>query len=133
MKKLIFLAVFGIIGWSLFAQSEAIPFTVSSYQISRRQTASLYERAELIVNDEDQSWEIILYRKEGDPERIRLENFADIGRGLGVFRTVVITEDGGTTGENLFAHMPAFEGNRIRVDLCDTRTEAVRRRLIIEF
>ena len=133
MKKLFFLVIFGIVGWSIFAQPEAIPFKVSSYQISRRQTASLYTRADLIINDETQSWEIILHRREGAPERIKLEKFDDIGRNIGVFRTVIITEASGTSGSNLFAYMPAFEGNQIRVDLCDTRTEGVRRRLIMEF
>ena len=133
MKKLVFLAVIGIIGLSIFAQSEAIPFRVNSYQISRRQTASLYSRAELIVNDADQSWEIVLHRREGNPERIRLENYDNIGRGIGVFRTVTITEATGITGSDLFAHMPHFEGTRIRVDLCDKRTEGVRRRLILEY
>jgi len=133
MKKLVFLAVIGIIGLSIFAQPETIPFTVNSYQISRRQTASLYTRAELVINDADQSWEITLFPRTGNPERIRLENYDDIGRGIGVFRTVVITEASGTTGNDLFAHMPHFEGTRIRVDLCDKRTEGVRRRLILEY
>ena len=133
MKKPILFVIFSFFGWSLFAQSATIPFSVQSYQISRRQTASLYSRAELSVNDSNQSWEIVLHRREGSPERIRLEGFDDIGRGIGVFRSVVITEAGGTTGDTLFAHMPHFEGTRIRVDLCDKRTEGVRRRLILEF
>ena len=132
MKKLVFFIVVGIVGLALFAQAVPIGFRISSYQISTRQTASQYTRAELLINDEDQSWEIILHRREGNPERIKLENYDDIGRGLGVFRKVTITEASGTSGSNLFAYMPAFEGNRIRVDLCDKRTEGVRRRLIME-
>ena len=133
MKKLFFLTIVGLCGWMVFAQPQAITFKVASYQISTRQAASQYTRAELIINDEEQSWEIVLYRKDGTgPDRIRLEKFDDIGRNIGVFRTVTITEAAGTSGSNLFAYMPAFEGNRIRVDLCDTRTEGVKRRLIIE-
>ena len=132
-KKLFLLIVFVLCGWLVFAQSEAITFKVASYQISTRQTASLYTMAELIINDEARSWEIILHRKDGKgPDRIKLEKFDDIGRNIGVFRTVTITDISGTTGSNLFAYMPAFEGNRIRVDLCDTRTEGVKRRLIME-
>jgi len=134
VKKLLFLAVFVVCAWATFAQSNAITFKVSSYQISRRQTANQYTKAELIVDDETQSWEIVLYRKDGsDPERIKLEKFDDIGRNTGVFRTVTIEEKSGTSGSNLFAYMPVFEGNKIRVDLCDTRTEGVKRRLIIEY
>ena len=133
MKKLILLAVVGLCGWMVFAQSEPITFKVSSYQISSRQTAGQYAKAELVINDGNQSWEIILHRKDGTgPDRIKLEKFDDIGRNLGVFRTVTITEAAGTSGSNLFAYMPVFEGNKIRVDLCDTKTEGVRRRLIME-
>ncbi|GHV84825.1 hypothetical protein AGMMS50230_04330 [Spirochaetia bacterium] len=132
MKKLIFVVVFGICSWAAFAQ--AITFKVASYQISRRQAAPQYTKAELVVNDNDQSWEIILYRKDGAvPERIKLEKFDDIGHNLGVFRTITIQEAAGTSGSNLFAYMPVFDGNKIRVDLCDTRTEGVKRRLIIEY
>ena len=134
MKKLFFIVVLGIFGLTVFTQTEPIPFKVFSYQISTRQTASQYSKAELIIDDETQSWEIILYRKDGkNSERIKLEEFDDIGRGKGVFRTVTITEGSGTLGSNLFAHMPLFEGNRIRVDFCDKRTEGVKRRLIIEY
>jgi len=132
MKKVFFFVVFGIIGWSLFAQSEPIAFRVASYQISSRQTASQYLNAELIINDENMTWEIILHRRQGAPERILLSGYDNIGRGIGVFRTVTITEAAGVSGSNLFAYMPHFEGNRIRVDLCDKRTEGVRRRLIME-
>ena len=132
MKKAFFLIIIGIVSLSLFAQLTPIGFRVSSYQISTRQIASQYTRAELLINDENQSWEIILHRREGNPDRIKLENYDDIGRGIGVFRSVTITEASGTSGSNLFAYMPAFEGNRIRVDLCDKRTEGVRRRLIME-
>jgi len=134
MKKLYFLIVFVICGLTAFAQSQAIPFKVATYQISRRQLASQYTKAELIIDDEKQSWEIILYRKDNaKPEYIKLEKFDDIGRDVGVFRTVTIMEAAGTSGGNLFAHMPVFDGNKITVDLCDTRTEGVRRRLIIEY
>ena len=134
MKRSLFLAVFIICGWTAFAQSNAITFKVSSYLISRKQTANLYTKAELIIYDEDQSWEIILYRKDGSkPERIKLEKFDDIGHNNGVFRIVTIQEASGTSGKNLFAYMPVFDGTKIRVDLCDTRTEGVKRRLIIEY
>jgi hypothetical protein len=134
MKKLLFLAVFVICGWVAFAQSAAITFKVSSYLISRRQTANQYTKAELLIDDGAQSWEIILYRKDNaKPERIKLEKFDDIGRNNGVFRTVTIQEAAGTSGSNLFAYMPVFDGTKIRVDLCDTRTEGVKRRLIIEY
>jgi hypothetical protein len=134
MKKLLFVVVFGICSWTVFAQPAPITFKVVSYLISRRQTAPQYEKAELIVDDENQSWEIILYRKDGaEPEHIKLEKFDTIGRNNGVFRTVTIREAAGTSGSGLFAYMPVFEGNKIRVDLCDTRTEGVKRRLIMEF
>ena len=134
MKKLIFLIVFGICGLMVFTQTDAIPFKVSSYQISTRQTASQYTKAELLIDDETQSWEIILYRKDGkNNEHIKLEQFNDIGRNKGVFRTVTITEGAGVSGSNLFAHMPVFEGTKIRVDLCDKKTEGVKRRLIMEY
>ena len=134
MKKLLFVLVIGACGLVVFTQAEAIPFTVFSYQISTRQTANQYSKAELIINDNTQSWEIILHRKDGkNAERIKLEQFDDIGRNKGVFRTVTITEGAGVTGSNFFAHMPLFEGNRIRVDFCDKRTEGVKRRLILEY
>ena len=133
MKKLVFLIVFGIIGLVVFTQTAGIPFKVESYQISTRQTARFYSKAELIINDEAQTWEIILHRVEGNIERIKLEQFDDIGRNIGVFRTVIIQEAAGTSGSNLFAYMPVFEGNKIRVDLCDKRTEGTRRRLIMEY
>ena len=134
MKKLLLILVCSICGLAVFAQPDAIPFKVFSYQISTRQTATQYTKAELIINDETQSWEIVLYRKDGkNTERIKLETFDDIGHNNGVFRTVTIMEAAGTSGSNLFAYMPVFEGNRIRVDLCDKRTEGVKRRLIMEF
>ena len=134
MKKLIFIVIFCIFGLSVFTLPEAIPFKVSSYQISTRQTAAQYTKADLLVDDETQSWEIILHRKDGKTsERIKLEQYDDIGRGKGVFRTVTIIEGAGTSGSNLFAHMPVFDGNKIRVDLCDKRTEGVKRRLIMEY
>jgi hypothetical protein len=134
MKKLLFFVVFGICSWMAFAQPTPITFKISSYLISRRQTAAQYEKVELIIDDEAQSWEIILYRKDGaEPEHIKLEKFDDIGHKNGVFRTITIQEKAGTSGSGLFAYMPVFEGNKIRVDLCDTRTEGVKRRLIMEF
>ena len=135
MKKLFLFVIFCVCGLAVFAQSDAIAFKVFSYQISTRQTASQYARAELIINDENQSWEIILYRKDGkNSEHIKLEQFNEINsKNHGVFKTVTIMEAAGTSGSNLFAYMPVFEGNRIRVDLCDKRTEGVKRRLIMEF
>lgn len=134
MKKLFLIIGVCIFGLTVFAQSEAISFKVFSYQISTRQTANQYTKAELLINDENQSWEIILYRKDGkNSERIKLEKFDDIGRNNGVFRTVTIMEAAGTSGSNLFAYMPVFDGNKIRIDLCDKRTEGVKRRLIMEY
>jgi len=134
MKKLLFLAVFIVCGWATFAQSDPITFKVSSYLIARKQTANLYTKAELIIDDNAQSWEIILYRKDGSgPERIKLEKYDDISRGRGVFRTVTIREGARTFGSDLFAYMPLFEGTRITVDLCDTKKEITRRRLILEY
>jgi hypothetical protein len=133
MKRFIFIVFFGISVGAAFAQS-AIPFKVSSYLISRRQTSGQYVRAELLVNDETQSWEITLYRKDGaGPERIKLEKFDDIGGNKGVFRTITIQDSSGASGSGLFAYMPVFEGSKIRIDLCDTRTEGVKRRLILEY
>ncbi|MDR2073172.1 MAG: hypothetical protein LBP60_07045 [Spirochaetaceae bacterium] len=133
MKKALFLIAWGIVTWTGFAQSKPIVFKVSSYQISRRQTANQYARAELLIDDENLSWEIILYRKDDTgPEHIKLEQLDFLGNN-GVFRTVTIQEASGTSGSNLFAYMPVYEGNKIRIDLCDIRTEAVRRRLIIEY
>jgi len=133
VKKLLFLAVFIVCGWTTFAQSGGIMFKVSSYLIARKQTANQYTKAELIIDDETQSWEIILYRKDGSgPERIKLEKFDDIGRNKGVFRTVTIREGSKTLGSDLFAYMPEFAGGKIQVDLCDTKKEITRRRLILE-
>ena len=134
MKKIFLLLVLGISGLVIFSQNMAIPFKVFSYQISTRQTAAQYTKAELVISDEERSWEITLHRKDGkNAERIKLEQFDDIGRNNGVFRTVTITEAAGVSGSNLFAYMPVFEGNKIRVDLCDKRTEGVKRRLIMEY
>ncbi|MCL1814199.1 MAG: hypothetical protein FWG27_00030 [Treponema sp.] len=134
MKKLVFLVIFGICGLAAFAQSETIPFKITSYQISRRQLANQYSRAEVIVDYEAMTWEIILYRKDGgNPERIKLEKFDDIGRNNVVFRAVTIVEAAGTSGSNLFAYLPKNDDNVQRVDLCDNRTEGVKRRLVMEF
>jgi len=133
VKKLLFLAVFIVCGWTTFAQSGAITFKISSYLIARKQTANQYTRAELIVDDETQSWVILLYRKDGaGPEQIKLEKFDDIGRNKGVFRTVTIQEGSKTLGSDLFAYMPEFVDGKIQVDLCDTKKEITRRRLILE-
>lgn len=134
MKKTFLAAIFLICGFALFSAAEGIPFKVFSYQISTRQTANQYTKAELIINDETMSWDIVLYRKDGkEAEHILLEQFDDIGHNLGVFRTVTIIEAAGKSGSNLFAYMPIFEGSRIRVDLCDKRTEGTKRRLIMEY
>jgi len=134
MKRLFFTVIFVMTGLAAFAQSNAITFKMSSYQISRKETAPLYVRAELIINDETQSWEIILHRKDNaNPERIKLEKSSDIGNNKMVFRTVNIQEGSGTSGANLYAFVPPFEGGKIRVDICDTKTENVKRRLILEF
>jgi hypothetical protein len=111
-----------------------IPVKVGSYQVSGKQTASLYEKAELVINDTAMSWEIVLYRKNGNSERIKMEKFDDIGRNLAVFRAITIQEGGKPAypAISLFAYMPVFSGGKIQIDLCDTRTEGVRRRLILE-
>jgi hypothetical protein len=115
------------------AEPLSVPVKIVSYLISRRQTAAQYERADLVIDDETQSWEIILYRKDGkNPEHIKLEKFDDIGHDNGVFRSITIQEGATTSGSNLFAYMPVFDKGKIQVDLCDTRTEGVRRRLILE-
>lgn len=134
MKKLFFFLVLGICGLMLFAQSGPATFKVLSYQISRAQTANRYTKAELIIDDETRSWEIILYRKDNtNPERIKLEQSEEFNKSAGVFRTVTIQETAGTSGSNLFAYIPAFVGNKIQIDFCDKRTEGVKRRLILEF
>jgi hypothetical protein len=130
MKKIL-LFVFITYTQVIFADN-GISLTVNSYLISRKQTASLYEKAELIINDETQSWEVILHRKDGaETEHIRLENFREAS-GNGVFQKVSIQEGGKTSGQGLFGHVPVFN-NKIQIDLCDYRTEAVRRRLILGF
>jgi hypothetical protein len=115
------------------AEPLSIPVKITSYLISRRQTAAQYEKADLIIDDETQSWEIILYRKDGtDSDHIKLQQFDDIGNNNGVFRTITIQESSKTSGSNLFAYMPVFTDGKIQVDLCDVKTEGVRRRLILE-
>jgi len=134
MKKLFLITILGICGLVIFSQSEGIPFKVFSYQISTRQTANQYTKADLLIDDETMSWEIVLHRKDGKAsESIKLEQYDDIGHNNGVFRTVTIKEAAGVSGSNLFAYMPVFEGNRIRVDLCDKKTEGTKRRLIMEY
>ncbi|MDR2701400.1 MAG: hypothetical protein LBB72_03105 [Spirochaetaceae bacterium] len=134
MKRLFFWAVFVTVGLVAFAQSNTITFKVSSYLINRKETAQLYVRAELTIDDETQSWEIILHRKDGtNPERIKLEKPSDISRNNMVFRTVAIQEGAGPSGANLYAFVPPFQGSKIRVDICDAKTEGVKRRLILEY
>jgi hypothetical protein len=134
MKRLFFLLFFVMAGLAAFAQSNTLTFKVSSYLISRKETANLYVRAELIIDDEAQSWEIILHRKDGaNPETIKLGKFNDIGHNNMVFYTVTIREGSGTSGSSFYAFIPPFEGSKIRVDFCDTKTEGVRRRLILDY
>jgi hypothetical protein len=133
MKKVFFLLFFGICAY-VQAFAQPIPVKVVSYLIGRRETAAQYERGELIINDETQSWEIILYKKTGGPdsgERILMKNFADIGNGNAVFRSITITEGSKSTGADLFAYFPVFKDGKIQIDLCDNKTERTRRRLII--
>jgi hypothetical protein len=133
MKKPLFFSVFVLCSWAIMAEPLSIPVKITSYLINRRQTAAQYEKADLIIDDETQSWEIVLYRKDGtDSEHIKLEKFDDIGNNTGVFRTITIMEGDKTSGSNLFAYMPVFNDGKIQVDLCDTKTEGVRRRLILE-
>ncbi|MDR1505735.1 MAG: hypothetical protein LBI67_01395 [Treponema sp.] len=133
MKKIAFFAVCVLCSWAAVAEPLSVPVKIASYLISRRQTAAQYEKADLVIDDETQSWEIVLYRKDGaDNERIKLEKFEDIGNNNGVFRTITIQENSKTSGSGLFAYMPVFNNGKIQVDLCDTRTEGVRRRLILE-
>ena len=66
MKKLfLVVVVFLVCGLVLFSAAESIPFKVFSYQISTRQTASQYTKADLVIDDETMSWEIVLHRKDG--------------------------------------------------------------------
>jgi hypothetical protein len=133
MRKQLFFLVFVLCSWAIMAEPLSIPVKITSYLISRRQTAVQYEKADLIIDDETQSWEIVLYRKDGtDPEHIKLEKFESVGRDNGVFRTIIIQEGSKTSGSDLFAYMPVFTDGKIQVDLCDTRTEGVRRRIILE-
>jgi hypothetical protein len=133
MKRPLFFLAFILCSWAIMAEPLSVPVKITSYLISRRQSAAQYEKADLIIDDETQSWEIVLYRKDGtDSERIKLEKFDDIGNNNGVFRTITILEGGKTSGSNLFAYMPVFNDGKIQVDLCDAKTEGVRRRLILE-
>jgi hypothetical protein len=145
MKRLFRLYCGVVVAWlavypaALLAQSSQtenpvpIPVKVNSYQISGTQSASLYEKAELIINDENQFWEIILYRKGGDREIIKMETFDDIGKDLAVFRTITIQEGGRPAyiARDLFAYMPVFNSGKIQIDLCNAKTEGVRRRIIL--
>jgi len=134
MNRLFFTVAFITVGLAAFAQSNAITFKVSSYQINRKETAALYVKAELIINDETQSWEITLHRKDGaNQEQIKLEKPSDIGNNRMVFRTVSIKEGSGISGADLYVFVPPFEGSKIRMDICDTKTESVKRRLILEY
>jgi len=134
MKRIFITVAFILFGFTAYTQSNAITFKVSSYQINRKETASSYVRAELIISDETQSWVISLHRKDGaNPEQIKLEKPSDIGNNRMVFRTVSIKESSGTSGADLYAFVPPFEGSKIRMDICDTKTENVKRRLILEY
>jgi len=134
MKRLFIAIVLITVGLAAFTQSKAIIFKVSSYQINKKETAPSYVRAELIISDETQSWEITLHRKDGaNPERIRMDKPSDIGNNKMVFRTITIQEASGNSGPNLYAYIPPFEGSKIRIDICDTKTEGVKRRLILEY
>jgi hypothetical protein len=133
MKKHLFFLAFVLCSWTAMAEPLSVPVKIVSYLINRKQTAAQYEKADLIIDDETQSWEIILYKKDGtNPERIKLEKFDDLGNNNGVFRTITIREGSTTFGSNLFAYMPVFADGKIQIDLCDTRTEGVKRRLILE-
>ena len=128
-KKKLFVCL-AIILCAEAASAQAITFKVMSYLISKKQNAALYEKAELSTDDETQVWEVVLYRKDGSAsERIRLENFAEVS-GNGIFRKVSIQEGGKTSGWGMFGYIPVFDG-KIQIDLCDNRTEVVRRRLVL--
>jgi hypothetical protein len=128
MKKPFLCIMLVFCSWAIFA--EPISFKITSYLISRKQSAGLYAKAELSIDDETQSWEIILYKKNGsEPDIIRLEEF-NIVENNGVFKKVSIIEGGKTTGSDLFAYIPVFS-DKIQIDLCNVRTEGVRRRLIL--
>jgi hypothetical protein len=129
MKKLFFPLILGI---CVYAQAFAIPVKITSYLIGRKETAGQYERGELNIDNETQSWEIILYKKTGGAEeKILLANSNNFNNGSGVFRSITITENNKSTGSNLFAYIPVFEGGKIQIDFCDNKTERTKRRLVI--
>jgi hypothetical protein len=116
----------------MYAQAFAIPIKVVSYLIGRKETAGQYSRGELLINDETQSWEIVLYKKAGDiEEKIVMQNSDAFRNGNGVFRKIVISEGNKKLGSDLFAYIPIFDAGRIQIDFCDTKTERTKRRLII--
>lgn len=128
MKKPLFflLAIFSV----QMAFSQAVSLKVTAYDVDRRPTANQYEKAELSINDETQSWEIVLYRKDqGAPERIVLEDFKEVS-GNGVFHKVSISEKGQKSGAGLFGYIPVFKGE-IQIQLCNTHNERIRRKLVL--
>jgi hypothetical protein len=135
MKRLLFLVVL-VCGLAVYTQSEGIHFKVSSCLIGGKQTAKSYTGAELVVDEDTKTWEIFLYRKDNkDPDNIKLEKPDVIsfqGKNQEVFRTVTIKEGASTSGSNLFALL-VFDGAKIQVDLCDTKTEKTKRRIILEY
>jgi hypothetical protein len=130
MKKLFVLLILGI---CVQAFAQAFPIKVVSYLIGRKETAAQYDRGELQINDETQSWEIVLYKKTGAnrEEKIVLKTFSELGGGIAVFRNITITEAGKNTGSDLFAYIPNFDPAKLQIDLCDNKTERTKRRLVI--
>ncbi|MDR1389993.1 MAG: hypothetical protein LBJ31_08460 [Treponema sp.] len=109
----------------------AIPFSLGTYLIGRRNATPQYTRVELRISDADQSWEISLIKKDGTVEVIKLEEYENLGRGHSVFRKITITEGKITTGSELFAYIPAFT-DKIQIDLCLKTNEHTRRRVILK-
>jgi hypothetical protein len=134
---------------SLFAQETAAPASeesyaesahepvsidlkIVSYLVSRKQNSARFASARLTVNDATQTWEVVLHKKDGSaPDRILMEESDPTGANMYVFRKITIFEGDKTSGGDLFAYMPNTKDGRIQIDLCDKRTEGVRRRLIL--
>jgi hypothetical protein len=114
----------------------SIELKINSYLISRKQNSGRFSGARLSVSDETQTWEITLFKKDGsDPDKIKLEGFEFYNKSVqnqGVFRSITIIEGEKVSGSDLFAYMPEFKKDTIQIDLCDKRTEGVRRRLILK-
>jgi hypothetical protein len=124
------------------AEPMAIPFTLETYLIGGRNATPQYERVELRISEatinegtKDQkfvsSWEITLIKKNGEIEKIKLEQYENLGRGHSVFRKVTLTEGKMVSGGELFAYIPAFT-NTIKIDLCLKTNEHTRRRVILK-